>query len=129
MVPASQRRLVPGTPLGHSGSGATVFVEPRQAAEANSQLAELSLDELREVDRILRDLSAAARRDRDALARDLECLARLDAAQAVASWAGAADAQLPDLSEERTFCLRGGRHPLLVDRQGRGEMRESPSSI
>ena len=125
-VPASQRRQVPGVALGYSGSGATVFLEPREAAEANSQLADLFIDELREVNRILRELSGLLRRDREALARDLGCLARLDAAQAVAGWARAAGGSLPRLTEERSLLLRGARHPILVERHARGEMPHAP---
>jgi len=125
-VPASQRRQVPGVALGYSGSGATVFLEPREAAEANSQLADLFADEIREVSRILRELSALAQRDHGALARDLDALARLDAAQAVASWAKATGGSLPALTEERSLLLRGARHPILVERHARGEMPSQP---
>ena len=125
-VPASHRRQVPGVALGHSGSGATVFLEPREAAEANSQLADLFMDELREVNRILRELSGLLHRDRQALSRDLECLARLDAAQAVASWTQAVRGSLPRLTGERSLLLRGARHPILVERHARGEMPHEP---
>jgi len=125
-VPASSRRQVPGVALGYSGSGATVFLEPREAAEANSQLADLFVDEVREVNRILRELSGLTTRDREALARDLGCLARLDAAQAVGAWAQAVGGSLPMLTEERSLMLRGARHPILVERHGRGEMESSP---
>ncbi len=100
-VPASHRKQVPGVALGYSGSGLSVFVEPREASEANSQLADLGLDELREVDRVLRDLTGRARRDREALVVDLDRLARLDAAQAVAAWAAETGGALPELTEER----------------------------
>ncbi|HMI30741.1 MAG TPA: Smr/MutS family protein [Candidatus Limnocylindrales bacterium] len=125
-VPASERRKVPGVALGYSGSGATVFLEPREAAEANSELSDLFVDEVREVNRILRELSGTAGRDRDALARDLDCLARLDAAQAVASWARSSGGTMPTLTEERELVLRGARHPILVGRHERGEMESSP---
>ncbi len=125
-VPASHRRQVPGMALGYSGSGATVFLEPREAAEANSQLADLFVDEIREVTRILRELSALARRDREPLARNLEALARLDAAQAVGSWTKAVGGSLPALTEERSLLLRGARHPILVERHTRGEMTAAP---
>ena len=125
-VPASHRKQVPGIALGYSGSGATVFLEPREAAEANSSLSDLFADEIREVSRILRELSALARRDRESLGRDLDALARLDAAQAVASWTGAVGGSLPSLSEERSLLLRGARHPLLVERHARGEMPAAP---
>lgn len=121
-IPSGNRRALPGTIMGHSGSGASLFVEPREAAEGNSELAELALDEVREVERILRDLSARAHAHADAIDRDFRTLARLDAAQAVASWAGDAQALLPELTEARELRIRGGRHPILVERHRRGEM-------
>ena len=67
-------RLVPGTVVGHSGSGASLFVEPRDAAEGNSELAEEALAETREVERILRELTARAHREAPALERNfVEC--------------------------------------------------------
>src|SRR5207237_3930939 len=47
-VPAAHRRQVPGIALGYSGSGATVFLEPREAAAANSQLSDPFAAALRE---------------------------------------------------------------------------------
>lgn len=128
-VPASHRKQVPGVALGYSGSGLSVFVEPREASEANSQLADLGLDELREVDRVLRDLTGRARRDREALVVDLDRLARLDAAQAVAAWAAETGGALPELTEERELSLRGARHPILVERHLRGELESPPSPL
>jgi DNA mismatch repair protein MutS2 len=120
-IPSGSRRAVAGTVIGHSGSGASVFLEPRETAEANSELAERSLDEAREVDRILRTLTARAHRERPALVRNFETLARLDAAEAVTAWGRAADGVLPEIVEERTLRIRGGRHPILVERHARGE--------
>ena len=120
-IPSGQRRSVPGTIVGHSGSGASVFVEPREAADGNSELAEHALDEAREVERVLRELSARARREHPALERNFAALARLDAAQAVAAWATDAKASLPDLIEDRALRIRGGRHPILVERHRKGE--------
>ncbi len=123
-IPSGQRRSVPGTIVGHSGSGASVFVEPREAADGNSELAEHALDEAREVERVLRELSARARREHPALERNFAALARLDAAQAVAAWATDAKASLPDLIEDRALRIRGGRHPILVERHRKGESAE-----
>jgi len=121
-IPSSNRRSVPGAVLGHSGSGASVFVEPREAAEGNSELAERASDEAREVERILRSLSAEAHRHHGALMADLAALAGLDAAEAVASWAIETGAVLPVIADERRLLLRGARHPILVLRHVRGEM-------
>ncbi|HET7498753.1 MAG TPA: Smr/MutS family protein [Candidatus Eisenbacteria bacterium] len=121
-IPSSNRRSVPGAVLGHSGSGASVFVEPREAAEGNSELAERASDEAREVERILRSLSVEAHRHHGALMADLAALAGLDAAEAVASWAIEVGAVLPVIADERRLLLRGARHPILVLRHVRGEM-------
>ncbi len=125
-IPASNRRAVPGAVLGHSGSGASIFVEPREAAEGNSELAERASDEAREVERILRELSAAAHRHHESLQANLAALAGLDAAEAVVSWTREADAALPVLSDERRLLLRGARHPILVSRHLRGEFSGQP---
>lgn len=123
-VPGGNRRSVPGAVIGHSGSGASVFVEPREVAEANGELADLEVDEAREVERILRELSHRAHRAHPALEADFETLVRLDAAEAVAAWARESGATLPDLADdaERVLELRNARHPILVERQRRGEM-------
>ena len=123
-IPSGQRRSVPGAIVGHSGSGASVFVEPREAADANSELAEHSMEEAREVERVLRELSGRARREVARLELDFTSLARLDAAQAVVTWAIDARATLPELVEDRTLRIRGGRHPILVERHRRGESPE-----
>ena len=120
-IPSSNRRALPGTVLGHSGSGASLFVEPRDAADANSELSELGLDEAAEVERILRDLSARAHAHRAALEADFDALVRLDAAEAVTAWTRDSNGTIPELTQERRLLLRGGRHPLLVERHRRGE--------
>jgi len=123
-VPGGSRRSVPGHVLGHSGSGASVFVEPRDVAEANGDLAELEVDEAREVESILRELSQRAHRDHAALERDFDVLVRLDAAEAVAAWARESGATIPELSDDeaRVLEFRAARHPILVERHRRGEM-------
>jgi DNA mismatch repair protein MutS2 len=123
-VPSGSRRSVPGHVLGHSGSGASVFVEPRDAAEANGELAELEVDEARELERILRELSQRAHRDHGPIERDFDVLVRLDASEAVASWARESGATIPELGDDeaRVLEFRAARHPILVERHRRGEM-------
>ncbi len=123
-VPSGSRRSVPGHVLGHSGSGASVFVEPRDVSEANEELADLEVEEAREVERILRELSQHAHREHPAVQRDFEILTRLDAAEAAAAWARESGGTLPDLADDdaRVLELRAARHPILVERHRRGEM-------
>jgi len=44
----------------------------------------------------------------------------------VGSWTQAVGGSLPALTEERSFLLRGARHPILVERHSRGEMAAAP---
>jgi len=120
-IPSGQRRTLPGQVVGHSGSGASVFVEPREVAEGNSELGEMAVEEAREVERVLRELSARARRAHEPLERNFAALARLDAAQAVAAWAIDAKAAMPALTEDRILRIQAGRHPILVERHRKGE--------
>ena len=124
-VPGGHRRSVPGAVLGHSGSGASVFVEPREVAEANEELAELEVEEAREVERILRELSHRAHRVQPALEVDFVTLVRLDAAEAVAAWARESGATLPEVTDDegRVMELRRARHPILIERARRGDMQ------
>lgn len=123
-VPSGNRRSVPGAVLGHSGSGASVFVEPRDVSEANEELGDLEIEEAREVERILRELSLRAHREHPAIARDFDILTWIDAAEAAVAWARESGGTLPELADDdaRAFELRAARHPILVERHRRGEM-------
>lgn len=98
-----------------SATGATLFVEPPAAVEFGNRIRELEVEELREVDRILRDLTDRLRPLRDPLLDALDALAELDSLYARARFALAyrcSDADLADPGEG--FTLRAARHPLLL---------------
>jgi len=96
-----------------SASGATVFIEPMAAVEANNRLRGLETAEEREIARILAELTGLTAAQSDALAANSSLSARLDCAGARARWAAAAQAGSPALSEERIVRIVHGRHPLL----------------
>jgi len=96
-----------------SASGATVFIEPMAAVEANNRLRGLETAEEREVARILAELTGLTAAQADALAANAGLSARLDCAGARARWAVSVEAGSPSLSEQRIVRIVRGRHPLL----------------
>jgi DNA mismatch repair protein MutS2 len=111
------RQSLKGVVHGHSGSRATLFVEPLEVLEQNNRLAELHMEERDEVDRILRRLTALLVQDAPLIAETLDALARLDAICARARYGLDANAVVPALSRDGRIILRQARHPLLVWKQ------------
>ncbi len=113
-VATSSKARVRGIVHDRSQSGATLFVEPEGAVEANNELVQAAREEESEVLRVLAALTDAVR----AALPDLEALiagmGRLDLAFARAELAERMDATEPAVSGERVVSLRGARNPLLL---------------
>jgi DNA mismatch repair protein MutS2 len=114
------RQGIKGVVHGHSGSRATVFVEPLEVVEQNNRLAELRMEEREEVERVLRELSGLLARDVSAIAATLEAAAGLDAIAARARFGVAFQGTVPELSANRRLHLRAARHPLIIAKQRSG---------
>ncbi len=99
-----------------SSSGQTLFVEPLAALESNNRVRTLQIEEEREVQRVLQALSADVGRSAAEIDANVEVLAALDLLAAKAQLAGASHAIMPELSDEPTVAIVGGRHPLLDER-------------
>ena len=112
-VKAEYRSAVPGLVHDMSASGATVFIEPMSAVQANNELRELELKEQKEIDRILAELSAEAAGHGEDILRDYGYLVELDLIFARGKLAQRMNAMPPKLSEDRSIVLRRARHPLL----------------
>jgi DNA mismatch repair protein MutS2 len=105
----------------HSTSRSTVFVEPERTVELNNRLAQLKVDEKREVERVLYQLTSVVRQEGDSLGNSLEGLSGLDLIYAKACYAGAIGGNIPALSAEPGVIeLKDARHPLLLHVKGRG---------
>lgn len=99
-----------------SAKGSTVFIEPAAVVKLNNELAELSLKEAKEIERILAVLSAECGKYTEALKYDIETLTELDFIFAKGTLAKVMNASEPEFNKRGYINIRKGRHPL-IDRQ------------
>ncbi|KPL03143.1 MAG: hypothetical protein AMJ73_07660 [candidate division Zixibacteria bacterium SM1_73] len=96
-----------------SKSGATLFVEPLVVVGLNNQLRELSLEEEREIERILKEITSMIRGELEDLKITAKALQRLDFIYAKAKLSSDYDGNPPLLNEQGFINLIEARHPLL----------------
>lgn len=96
-----------------SSKGSTVFIEPAAVVKLNNELAELSLCEAKEIEKILAELSAEAGKYTEALKYDLETLTELDFIFAKGTLAKVMKASEPEFNSAGYINIRKGRHPLI----------------
>ncbi len=112
-VKGGARGSVEGIVHDHSGSGATVFIEPIETVGRNNALARLHQEESREIRKVLQKLTSRVRECAGALSRNMEILADLDFLQAKGlacrGWRGT----IPEVRIGGTIEIVQGRHPLL----------------
>ncbi len=113
-VKAEHRGDVPGLVHDTSASGATVFIEPMGAVEANNDLKLWESREAAEIERIIQELSAEAGSFADAVLQDYAVLIELDLIFSKARLAYAMKATLPAVTEDGCIRLRRARHPLIA---------------
>jgi len=114
-VKSDFRGKVGGVAHGFSSSGATVFVEPLEAIEANNELQNLKGKEEREVARILFALTEELRNQLPAVEAAVSAVAELDFIKAKVEFARSFRAIVPTISDDETLDLIEARHPLLEE--------------
>jgi DNA mismatch repair protein MutS2 len=112
-VRVERKGMVPGLVLDRSGSGATVFLEPFEAVQANNDHVEADREYTQAVHAFLRDLLDGLRARRFDFERWHLFQAEADQALALLRWGGLCDGILPDLGKDRLHLL-DARHPLLL---------------
>ena len=113
-VKAEHRAEVPGLVHDTSASGATVFVEPMGAVEANNELKVLASQEEAEIERILTALSAEAGSFAQTIIADYEVLVELNLIFAKARLGYKMKAVMPAITNDGRIKLRQARHPLIA---------------
>ena len=116
-VRAEAKSRIRGIVHDRSQSGATLFVEPEGAVEANNDLVQAVREEEGEVLRVLAALTDAVRNDLVDLTALVEGIGHLDLVFARGRLAERMEAAEPVLTEERIVELRGARNPLLLAQQ------------
>ena len=112
-VKSEYRQFVPGLVHDQSGSGSTVFIEPMAVVEAGNELKELTLQERKEIERILKDFTDRIAPDAPMMASGLTIMAQLDAIFARAYLAREMKAVPPKLNDRGHIRLLRARHPLI----------------
>lgn len=105
---------IPGIVHGTSGSGATVFVEPRAIVAQGNRLKMAEGELEREIARVLAILSARVGERLAVVRAAADALDRADLRSAAARLARDLAATVPVLEREPVMALSAARHPLLV---------------
>jgi len=113
-VKAEMRAKIPGIVHDVSGSGATVFLEPRELVELNNAIKVAELEVAREVRRILQELSVLVASHAPTLLDWQDVLAALDCIAAKSSFSRLVKGRPVALNSRGRIALRQARHPLLV---------------
>lgn len=124
VIPVSpmNKRKINGIVHDESASGKTFYIEPAEVVEANNRLRELSIEERREIIRILQDLADIIRPNIEELVAGFNKLGVFDFIQAKAQYAKITGAEMPALSDKPEMEWYGARHPglmLSLERQGK----------
>ena len=114
-VKADFRGKISGVAHGFSSSGATMFIEPLEAIEANNELASLKAKEEAEIARILFTLTEELRNELPNIENAVEAIAELDFIKAKVEFARRFKAVVPTISDDETLDLIEARHPLLEE--------------
>jgi len=112
-VKSESRKEIRGIVHDISNTGATVFVEPWTTVEIGNEMRELTIEETREVERILLELSTEIGAHEADISQDVELLSELDLILAKARFAGKFKAAEPHIATDGVLRLDKAQHPLL----------------
>jgi DNA mismatch repair protein MutS2 len=97
-----------------SQSGQTVFIEPSETLVMSNEIRDLEIQEVREVERILRDLARNLRKEMQNLLSNQEILTQFDAIYAKARFAQEINAVRPSVTAEQKLKIDAAFHPWLL---------------
>ena len=125
-VRAKSSGRVKGIVHDRSQSEQSVFIEPREVIPLANRLAEVRIEERRELSRILAELAHEISEHAEGIFAAGEVLGRLELALISIDFAEAFNARVPKLSGDpgapAGLLLRQARHPLLVEEQRQGRL-------
>ena len=115
-------RRIAGIVHDRSQTGATLYVEPAGVVALANELTETRLEVAAEEARILFELNRAVEQAAPALAEAAALLLEVDAARAHLLWSKAIGGQRVEVAPGAVLRVAGGRHPLLVEALGGGDL-------
>lgn len=110
-VKEEYRSFVKGFIHDTSASGSTVYIEPMAVFEMNNKINNLTIDENKEIERILKSLTDLLYPIANYIEKDIDLIGKLDFISARARFAIETNSTLPILSDE--INLIKARHPLI----------------
>jgi len=105
---------IPGIVHGQSASGQTHFVEPLSVVSLNNEMHDLYMQEKREIIKILKRISNVVREHSAQITLNQDILVQLDVLQTKAQYAINVKGVAPKISQEYTWNIKNGYHPLLL---------------
>lgn len=112
-VKAEHKGAVPGIVHDQSSSGATLFIEPMSLVQLNNEIRELVLREKAEIERILAQLSRKVYENIAVIKNNSKIIWELDFIFAKAKYGSDVRGTCPIISEDGSFYIIEGRHPLI----------------
>ncbi len=96
-----------------SSTGATVFIEPSAVVQINNQLRDATIEEEREIERILADFSARVALEADNIIINYKTIISLDTLFAKAAFCNNLKCVQPELNCDGFLHFSKARHPLI----------------
>ncbi len=117
-VKAEYKRQLKGIIHSESSTGQTVYIEPEETLHLNNEIVSLNFAEKREIERILKEVTHRIRNNYDDLLLSLETVTRLDSIFARGNYSIEIVGNFPRFDDSEPINIYGGRHPLLVIKNG-----------
>lgn len=112
-----------------SETGKTIFIEPGATIAINNEVAELEIDERREVNRILRELCALIKPFAPSLKKGLDLVTIVDFFKAKALFAVDLNASLPAINSSFELTIKNAFHPLLFLQNKKSDKKTIPLTL
>lgn len=113
-VSPMHKRKISGIVHDESASGKTFFIEPAEIVEVNNRIRELTIEERREVTRIMIEVADVIRPRLDEILASLSVMGHLDFIRAKARYAAEIGGVLPHLSPSPEIEWYHAVHPVLL---------------
>ncbi len=115
-IPSNMYRSDIGILQDRSQSGATLYVEPKEAVDVNNRIILLQQEERLEIIRILKILTKEIAERNLPLTENAEIVGTIDRIHACATYSNKIKGAKPAVTESAEFELVNSRHPLLIEK-------------